>query len=124
MASYSKLLSHLESGHCSKLRDPTLLLRCLGQWWYSVLYMDIDIHAQIRTGRVTLSELLQWVNAGQLKPFVCREENCGKTFAQLSELTRHWEEDEECEWAIARLNIQGLEKELGLVYLRRDSGVA
>ena len=86
--------------------------------------MDIDIHAQIRTGRVTLSELLQWVNADQLKPFVCREEDCGQTFARLSELACHWEEDEKCDWDIARLNFQGLEKELGLAYMRRDSGVA
>jgi hypothetical protein len=52
MRTYSSLINHLESGRCPNFHDPAKLILCLGKWWYSPLYMDLDLHAQIRTGRI------------------------------------------------------------------------
>jgi hypothetical protein len=120
---YSHLITHLESGTCPKLPNTTLLLLCLGKWWYSPLYMDLDIHAQIRTGRVDLEEMQQWMDAGSLHPFVCRAEGCGKVFGWLSALVLHVE-GEACAWDIARLNMPALEREVKMTCVRRDSAHA
>jgi hypothetical protein len=120
MRTYSSLVNHLESGKCPKLADPALLMRCLGKWWYSPLYMDLDMHASIRTGRVDIHEVQHWSTAGIIHPFVCRDEECGKVFGRLSSLVLHCE-SKACGWNVDRLNMPGLEKELKLTCLRRDS---
>src|SRR5690348_9415176 len=80
MRTFSSLLSHLESGACPNFHDPSLLMKVLGEWWYSPLFMDLDIHAQIRTGRINVVEVYEWMQNGILMPFVCRSEDCKKTF--------------------------------------------
>lgn len=122
MQTYFGLLNHLESGNCAKLPDPTELLLCLGKWWYSPLYMDLDIHAQIRTNRIDLNEVLLWMNKGVLNPFICRDEGCSRTFGHLSSLIVHCE-TEECNWDVARLNLPGLQEQLQQLLARRDSAV-
>lgn len=121
MRKYSSLVNHLESGTCPKLGDAALLMRCLGMWWYSPLYMDLDMHANIRTGRVDIHEVWKWMCEGALHPFLCRDAECGKTFSQLSSLLLHCE-SKACGWDIDRLNMPGLEKEFKRACLRRDSG--
>lgn len=121
MRTYSSLINHLESGACQRLHDPTRLLHCLGKWWYSPLYMDLDMHAQIRTGRVNLDEMQQWMDEGELFPFVCRQEGCGKMFAHFSSLVLHCE-SQACGWDIVRLNVLGLEQEVRRLLERKDSG--
>jgi hypothetical protein len=106
---FSALLKHLESGTCARFRDPALLVQALGEWWYSPLYMDLDIHAQIRTKRISSKEVNEWMGNGVLMPFLCREEGCGMAFGQLSELARHLE-GEACGWDVQRLNAGGLER--------------
>ncbi|CAN9104732.1 unnamed protein product [Alternaria alternata] len=123
MRTYSSLINHLESGKCPKFSEPALLMRCLGKWWYSPLYMDLDMHTSIRTGRVDIDELQHWSIAGIIHPFVCREEGCGKVFGHLSSLVLHCE-SQACGWGVDRLNMPGLEKEFKLVCLRRDSAIA
>ncbi|KAF2829011.1 hypothetical protein CC86DRAFT_379779 [Ophiobolus disseminans] len=123
MRTYSSLINHLESGRCPSFPDPTRLTMCLGKWWYSPLYMDIDIHVTIRTGRADLNTMREWMDGGLLAPFVCRDETCGKTFGHLSSLVLHCE-SQACGWDIARLNMPGLEKEFQQCCLRRDSGTA
>ena len=123
MRTYSSLINHLESGRCSKLSEPALLMRCLGKWWYSPLYMDLDMHAHIRTGRVDVVEVQQWMNQGVLHPFVCRSPGCGKVFGHMSSLVLHCE-SKACGWAVDRLNMPGLEKEFNQVCLRRDSSTS
>ena len=110
MRTYSSLINHLESGKCNKLPNPARLLLCLGRWWYSPLYMDLDIHAQIRTGRIAINEVQAWMDDGLLHPFICRADGCPKTFGHLSSLVLHVE-SQACGWDIERLNICGLEKE-------------
>ncbi|RAR14056.1 hypothetical protein DDE83_002625 [Stemphylium lycopersici] len=121
MRKYSSLINHLESGNCPKLGDVALLVRCLGKWWYSPLYMDLDMHAHIRTGRVDIHEVQEWMNNGALHPFICRYENCGREFGHLSSLVLHCE-SKACGWDVDRLNMPGLEKEFKQTCLRRDSG--
>jgi hypothetical protein len=123
MRTYSSLINHLESGACPKFNDPALLMMCLGKWWYSPLYMDLDIHAQIRTGRTDLNEVQTWMNDGLLHPFICRAEGCAKMFGHLSSLVLHME-SQACSWGIERLNAPGLEAEFRRVCLRRDSVTA
>ncbi|KAE8846719.1 hypothetical protein HRS9122_03626 [Pyrenophora teres f. teres] len=123
MRTYSSLINHLESGRCLKLSEPALLMRCLGKWWYSPLYMDLDMHAQIRTGRVDIIEVQQWMNQGVLHPFVCRYPGCGKVFGHLSSLVLHCE-SKACGWNVDRLNMPGLEKEFRQLCLRRDSATS
>jgi hypothetical protein len=120
MRTYSSLINHLESGKCTGLSDPTILLRCLGKWWYSTLYMDLDMHASIRTDRVNIYEVQQWSSAGIVSPFVCRDEECKKVFGHLSSLVLHCE-SKACGWDVDRLNMPGLEKEFQQMCLRRDS---
>ena len=121
MRKYSSLINHLESGTCPKLGDAALLMRFLGMWWYSPLYMDLDMHANIRTGRVDIHEVWKWMCEGALHPFLCRDAECGTTFSQPSSLLPHCE-SKACGWDIDRLNMPGLEKEFKRACLRRDSG--
>ncbi|KAH7088775.1 hypothetical protein FB567DRAFT_318083 [Paraphoma chrysanthemicola] len=120
---YSQLIHHLESGSCPNLNDPSRLVLCLGKWWYSPLYMDLDLHAHLRTGRTNPQELLAWMSEGSVHPFLCRAEGCGKTFGLFSSLVLHCE-SQACSWDVARLNMPGLEKEAKQACLRRDSGTA
>lgn len=121
MRTFSSLINHLESGACPKFQDPLLLLQALGEWWYSSLFMDLDIHAQIRTGRIDVNEVHEWMHNGILLPFICRDEGCKKTFAHLSSLVLHLE-SQACEWGIERLNAPGFETLFRERCLRRDSG--
>jgi hypothetical protein len=123
MRTYSSLINHLESGRCSDFVDASKLLMCLGKWWYSPLFMDLDMHAHIRTGRINSDQLLQWMDEGSLHPFVCRAKNCLKTFGHMSSLVLHCE-SQACDWDIARLNMPGLEKELQQMFSRRSSATA
>ncbi|KAF1935144.1 hypothetical protein EJ02DRAFT_439427 [Clathrospora elynae] len=123
MRTYSSMINHLESGKCPKLADKAPFIRCLGTWWYSTLYMDLDIHAQIRTGRIDVHEVQEWMDHGLLHPFICRDKGCAKTFGHLSSLVLHCESNA-CGWDIDRLNMPGLEKEFKQSCLRRDSGTA
>lgn len=119
MDSYSNLFAHLESGKCPKMHNPTLFMLCLGKWWYSPLYMDLDLHAQIRTNRINLSELELWMNEGLLQPFLCRNEGCRKGFSHMSALTEHCEANE-CSWDVARLNVVGLKNEVERMFFKKD----
>lgn len=121
LRTYSSLINHLESGRCPNFYDSSRLILCLGKWWYSPLYMDLDIHANLRTGRVKSNDMREWMDDGNLLPFVCRDEHCGKEFGHLSSLVLHCE-SQACGWDIARLNIPGLEQEFKRFCLRRDSG--
>ncbi|USP76091.1 uncharacterized protein yc1106_03365 [Curvularia clavata] len=123
MRKHSSLINHLESGNCPSLSDPALLMRCLGTWWYSPLYMDLDMHAHIRTGRVDIHEVWKWMAEGALHPFLCRDTDCGKTFSHLSSLLLHCE-SKACGWDVNRLNMPGLEAEFKRAWLRRDSGTS
>jgi hypothetical protein len=123
LRTYSSLINHLESGRCPSLQDPSKLILSLGRWWYSPLYMDLDIHAQIRTSRVEPKAVCQWIEEGIIQPFVCRDEGCQKIFGHLSSLVLHCE-SQACGWDIARLNMPGLEKEVKQSCVRRDSGSA
>lgn len=122
MRTYSSLINHLESSRCPNLPEPSLMMLCLGKWWYSVLYMDISIHAQLRTGRASPKEVHQWMQDGVLQPFICRAEGCQKTFGHLSSLILHCE-SHACGWDVPRLNMPGLEEEVRMFCVRRDSGV-
>lgn len=115
------LIKHLETGKCPELLDPTYLAQLLGKWWYSVLYMDLDIHAQIRQGRLDMKEMMGWIKEGALQPYVCRNTNCGNTFGSLSSLVFHLESGT-CDWGIERLGLGMLEREL-IRGLRADSVV-
>jgi len=85
--------------------------------------MDLDLHAQLRTGRINPNTMREWMDEGSILPFMCRDEACGKTFGHLSSLVLHCE-SQACAWDIARLNMPGLEKEFQQFCLRRDSGTA
>ncbi|KAH9874754.1 hypothetical protein IAQ61_003944 [Plenodomus lingam] len=120
MRTYSSLINHLESSRCPQLNQPTRLLQVLGKWWYSPLYMDVDLHVQLRTGRVNLDEMHEWMTNGALHPFICRADGCMKSFAHLSSLVLHCE-SQACGWDIARLNVLGLEAEVKMACFRGDS---
>lgn len=122
MRTYSSLINHLESGRCPKLPITTRLTSCLGRWWYSTLYMDLDLHAQVRTSRINVEEMQQWMDGGLLHPFICRDDRCGKTFGHMSSLVLHCE-SEACGWDIARLNMPGLETEVKLNGLNKNGGM-
>ncbi|KAF1955901.1 hypothetical protein CC80DRAFT_81882 [Byssothecium circinans] len=114
------LTTHLET--CPSI-PPTLLLSILGKWWYSPLYMDLDIHAQIRRNELNfdLEQMTSWVKQGILHPFICRAESCEhKTFSKLSELVEHFE-GRECAWGVERLRLDKLRVEFERVWERRDS---
>lgn len=120
MHTFSSLIRHLETGACPKFHDPLLLLQALGEWWYSPLFMDLDIHASIRTGRINVKEVHDWMYAGILMPFICRDEDCKKAFGHLSSLVLHME-SQACGWDIERLNVPGFEALFKTTCLRRDS---
>ena len=121
LRTFSTLLKHLESGTCTHFHDPSLFLQALGEWWYSPLYMDLDIHAQMRTRRVSSREVNEGMGSGVLMPFLCREEGCGMAFGHLSGLARHLE-GEACGWDVQRLNAAGLEGLFREKCLERDGG--
>lgn len=85
--------------------------------------MDLDLHAQLRTGRIVPELMRQWMDGGSLNPFLCRGDGCQKTFEHLSSLTLHCE-SQACGWDIARLNMPGLEKEVKRMIFRRHSATA
>ncbi|XPS77071.1 hypothetical protein M3J09_009107 [Ascochyta lentis] len=120
MRTFSSLLNHLESGACPKFHDQSLLIKSLGEWWYSPLFMDLDIHAQIHTARINVNEVQEWMHNGILMPFICRDDGCKKTFGHLSSLVLHLE-SQACGWDIERLNAPGLEALFKSRCLRRDS---
>ncbi|KAJ4301683.1 hypothetical protein N0V90_003776 [Kalmusia sp. IMI 367209] len=120
MRKCSSLINHLESGNCPNLPDTTLLMRCLGKFWHSTLYMDIDMHVQIRTDRVDLDETASWVKDGLLHPFLCRAPRCGKVFGHFSSLVLHVE-SQACGWDVETLRFDLLKEEFGRVCARRDS---
>ena len=119
MRTQSSLINHLESGACLKFPDPIILTRTLGEWWYSPLYMDLDIHAQIRLKTINLQVLQGMISEGTIHPFICRAQGCVKTFAHFSSLSLHVE-SQACEWDIAKLGLEMLKKEVMRI-LRRDS---
>ncbi|KAF2263311.1 hypothetical protein CC78DRAFT_581592 [Lojkania enalia] len=107
---HSSLINHLESGNCIKFPNPNCLTQMLGEWWYSPLYMDLDIHAQIRTRKLNIEEMMLWVREGALKPYICRGHGCEKTFSYLSSLLLHVE-SRACGWEIATLGLDMLERD-------------
>ncbi|KAF2660934.1 hypothetical protein K491DRAFT_588063 [Lophiostoma macrostomum CBS 122681] len=111
MQTQTLLIKHLETGKCPHIPDPAFLTRLLGRWWYSALYMDLDIHAQIRQGRLEMKEMMGWMKDGVLDPYMCRAGGCGKTFSRFSSLVFHAESGE-CEWDVAKLGLDRLEKEV------------
>ncbi|KAK7188210.1 hypothetical protein DPSP01_001755 [Paraphaeosphaeria sporulosa] len=120
MRNCSTLINHLESGSCVKLPDPTQLMRCLGTFWYSTLYMDVDIHVQIRSNRVDIGETVSWMKEGLLQPFICRSSGCGKTFNNFSSLVAHVE-NQECEWDVEKLRLDLVQAEFRRMCARKDS---
>ncbi|KAF1992740.1 hypothetical protein P154DRAFT_452113 [Amniculicola lignicola CBS 123094] len=113
MPNASGLIKHLESGNCKMFPDPAVLMTFLGKWWYSVLYMDIGIHVQIRTERVVVKELIKWGQEGIFFPFVCRGEDCGQVFGTLSALAAHIE-SQACPWEIWKLGLDKMKRDLEL----------
>jgi hypothetical protein len=110
MLSQTHVIKHLETGKCHQLPDAATLHRVLGKWWYSVLYMDINIHASVRLGRVDMKEMAEWIKGGNLHPFICRAEGCGEKFGRFSSLVFHVE-NADCQWDVKRLRLDMLEKE-------------
>ncbi|KAJ4368470.1 hypothetical protein N0V83_006827 [Neocucurbitaria cava] len=107
----------------SNMVDHTQLMLVLGKWWYSPLYMDLDIHAQIRTGRIDLHEVLRWMDEDTLHPFMCRSEGCTATFAHLRTLVLHCEDTTACNWDIGRLRLADLEIEFKRLSAERNGTV-
>lgn len=98
-----------------------MLTLCLGKWWYSPLYMDLDLHAQIRRDAIDLQETTAWMNQGFLRPFMCRNDACGDaSFARFSELVAHVESGN-CVWNMERLRLNKLGRELNALLRRRES---
>ena len=110
--SQTHLIKHLETGKCAQYPDfPTDIVRILGKWYYSVLYMDIDLHAQIRQGRANIGTVMECINDNVFVPYVCRAEGCGQTFKTLRSLAHHWE-FEDCMYTVDRLKLDRLWKEI------------
>ncbi|KAF2121604.1 hypothetical protein BDV96DRAFT_512942, partial [Lophiotrema nucula] len=110
MRTHSSLINHLESGKCLNFNDPGRLIQFLGDWWFSPLYMDVSIHMQIRTRRVNIEVLREWVNEGTVKPFICRAKGCDKVFNHLSSLVLHVE-SHACSWDTERLGLDKLARD-------------
>jgi hypothetical protein len=123
MPSSTALIGHLEKGGCASLPDQTLLTMCLGKSWYSPLFMDLDLHAQIRRNSVDVGETTDWMEQGILKPFTCRNQICDASFARLSELVAHVESGN-CVWELERLRLDLLGADLVAMMKRRDSATA
>lgn len=119
----SSLLNHLESGNCSNLPDPAQLLLCVGSFFYSTLYMDVDIHVQIRSRRIDVKEALEWMKEGLLQPFICRAPGCGKTFSHFSSLVLHVE-SQACGWDLEMLQLDLIQAEFSRMFARKDSVTA
>ncbi|ORY09582.1 hypothetical protein BCR34DRAFT_625650 [Clohesyomyces aquaticus] len=98
----SSLINHLESGACPLFPNPDRFMTLLGRWWYSTLYMDIGLHAQLRQGCVDLPTLNEMIQAGAVEPFTCRADGCGKHFRYLSSLVLHVE-SKACAWDLDRI---------------------
>ncbi|KAF2688145.1 hypothetical protein K458DRAFT_385716 [Lentithecium fluviatile CBS 122367] len=120
MPSHTASITHIERGECHRLPERELLVVCLGKWWYSPLYMDLDLHAHIRRNEVNIHETWSWMEQGFLHPFLCRSEGCKETFARFSELVAHFESGK-CDWGVERLGSDLLRKELVAMVERRDS---
>lgn len=106
--SHFELIQHIET--CPSL-PPTTFLSVLGKWWYSPLYMDLDVHAQIRRQEISLDTMASWMREGVLLPFICRAEGCNRVaFSKLSELFEHVQGDG-CEWDEERLRLDALKTE-------------
>ncbi|KAF2473537.1 uncharacterized protein BDR25DRAFT_281428 [Lindgomyces ingoldianus] len=103
----SSLINHIESGGCPLFPNPDRFTKLLGRWWYSTLYMDIGIHAQLRQGSVDMDTLNEMVHAGAIEPFVCRADGCGRVFRHMSSLVLHVE-SQACEWDVQRLGLDKL----------------
>lgn len=123
MPSSTALIGHLENSHCSSLPNPAFLTLCLGKSWYSPLYMDLDLHAQIRRNEIDLKETTSWMEQGFLRPFTCRKKICESSFARFSELVAHVESGN-CVWGIEKLRLDMLGVELAALVRRKDSAVA
>jgi hypothetical protein len=85
--------------------------------------MDLDLHAQIRRNEVDLQETTNWMDQGFLRPFTCRNEVCGTSYAHFSELVAHVEGGN-CVWGLERLRLDMLRTELASMLKRRDSATA
>jgi hypothetical protein len=72
--------------------------------------MDVDMHVQIRSKRINIQEMVQWMKEGLLQPFVCHATGCGKTFPQFSSLLLHVE-SQACEWDVERLRLDLVQAE-------------
>lgn len=118
MDSPAALIKHIERGKCPKLPEPSHLVKCLCAWYHSVLYMDVDIHRQIRTGRVNMKTAMEWVNEGEVPFYICRAEGCGRTFCRLSSLVHHVE-NHDCVWSLGHLRLDEL-REVLIRCLRED----
>lgn len=122
--STSRMLNHLESGHCLVFTDPELLTRCLGKFWYTSLYMDISVHKGLREGSYPAGEATTWMHERIIEPFICRDTagGCGQTFSHFSALVRHVEGCE-CDWDIDRLRLDLVEEEFKRQCLEKDSSI-
>jgi hypothetical protein len=104
------LIKHLETGKCPRFPDPSYLHLVISKMWYTPLYMDPDIHRQIRTNQVTLKDFMDFVKSGFV-PYRCHEMNaCGKMFGDLRSLVHHVESGE-CKWTLETLRLNSVEKE-------------
>ncbi|KAF2645317.1 hypothetical protein P280DRAFT_441671 [Massarina eburnea CBS 473.64] len=118
-----RLVAHLEN--CSSI-PPTFLLTVLGKWYYSVLYMDTDLHAQIRRNEVNfdIGLVATWAAKGIISPFICRAKSCKdkeNLFSRFSGLARHVE-SEECEWNLEEhLKLKQLKEQFDVARSRADS---
>ena len=80
--------------------------------------MEVDLHVQIRSKRIDLKELVNWMNEGLLHPFICRAPGCGKTFSKFSALALHVE-GQDCEWDAERLKLDLVEAEFHRMFPRK-----
>jgi hypothetical protein len=114
-SNYHSMIRHIETNNCPSFLDPISLTRCLGKWWYASLYMDLDIHAQIRRNdKLDLNELTSWMEEGDMQIFVCRAKGCRQTSSLFSALVAHVEEGT-CEWTVEKLKLDWLKRDLALL---------
>lgn len=104
------LIKHIETGKCPYLPDCSYLHLVISKMWYTPLYMDPDIHRQIRESHVTLKGFVDFVKSGFM-PYRCHEMNaCGKTFGDLRSLVHHVESGE-CKWTLATLRLDDVKEQ-------------
>jgi hypothetical protein len=125
MSTQTLLIKHLETGKCASLSsEHELLTRVLGAWHRSVLYMDKDMHEQLRTNAIEPKGLMVAMKDG-LNPYICRlgarPSGCGKTFNRFSGLVYHLENGEcASDWRVDMLWLQGLEKAVKASWRKED----